>query len=431
MAEAGDPANDRAGREKFRRILILDDDDAFREDLAEYLTLAGHCVDHTADPAILTPARLCEIDILLLDLNMPGIDGVDVLRGLCRCVRSPQVVLISGSDVDVIAAAAEAGRMSRIRIAGTLRKPFDPEELLALIGTDATETQSRGATAGRATVPQVIAAVEAALADGTVPVMFQPKCRPGDRAFGGAEALLGDVWPGLGRVSPSTVIEAAGLQPGLMRRLTLRVVERAARGCAAWRAAGLEGPVSINMPLDLLREPRATTLLTTTVTNAGLAPTDVILELTEDAIYDSSSEAMMALAQVRLAGFGVALDDVGQRQSGLLQLARLPITELKIDRALIVQSRSTDKSRSILEALVQLGHRLGLKVVAEGVETEEDLSRVKAMGVDLVQGFLISRKLALADFIAMFKEWKRPGATTKDVGSEDARPEDAKPKHAQ
>ena len=420
MPQAGAPAQEPPGRGKLRRILILDDDTAFREDLAEYLIFAGHTVDHTSDPGHLTPQRLCQTDILLLDLNMPGVDGVDVLRNLCRCALSAQVILISGSDKDVIEAAAEAGRLSDIRILGTLHKPFDPEELLTLIGADAAEPGSRGAIVGTPTFPRVAEAVEAAIAAGTVPVMFQPKCRPGDRAFGGAEALLGDVWPGLGRISPSAVIAAAALVPGLLRRLTLKVVERAAEGGAAWRAAGLDGPVSINMTLDLLTEPRAPALLAAAVTEAGLAPSNVILELTEDAIYDSSSEALMALAQVRLAGFGVALDDVGQRQSGLLQLARLPITELKIDRALVVQSRSTEKSRSILEALVELGHRLGLKVVAEGVETEEDLSRVKAMGVDLVQGFVISRKLALAEFIAMFKEWRQPGATTRDAGRENA-----------
>ncbi len=420
MPQAGAPANVPPGRGKLRRILILDDDVDFREDLAEYLTFAGHKVDHTSDPGHLTPQRLCQTDILLLDLNMPGVDGVDVLRNLCRCALSAQVVLISGSDKDVIEAAAEAGRLSNIRILGTLHKPFDPEELLTLIGGEAAEASSHGAAAGAPSVSQVAEAVEAAIAGGTVPVMFQPKCRPGDRAFGGAEALLGDVWPGLGRISPSAVIEAASTVPGLPRRLTLEVVERAARGGAAWRAAGLDGPVSINMTLDLLTEPRAPALLAETVRAAGLAPSDVILELTEDAIYDSSSDALMALAQVRLAGFGVALDDVGQRQSGLLQLARLPITELKIDRALVVQSRSTEKSRSILEALIELGHRLGLKVVAEGVETEEDLSRVKDMGVDLVQGFIISRKLALAEFIAMFKEWRQPGATTTVAGPEKA-----------
>ncbi len=420
MPQAGAPANPTSGRSKLRRILILDDDQAFREDLAEYLRFSGHQVDHTSNAEALTPRLLCQTDILLLDLNMPGADGVDVLRNLCRCALSPQVVLISGSDADVIEAAAEAGRLSNIRILGTLHKPFDPEELLTLIGSDATAAGGRGASIGAPSGPSVIAAVEAAIAAGTVPVMFQPKCRPDGHTFAGAEALLGDVWPGLGRIAPPVVIEAVGTVPGLLRQLTLKVVESAARGAAAWGAAGLRGPVSINIPLELLTEPQAPALLARTVTGAGLSPADVILELTEDAIYDSSSDALMALAQARMAGFGVALDDVGQRQSGLLQLARLPITELKVDRALIIQSRNTEKSRSILEALIQLGQRLGLKVVAEGIETGDDLSRVKAMGVDLVQGFLISRKLGLAQLLAMFKEWTKPDVVPKEAVTKDA-----------
>ncbi|UDQ90134.1 response regulator [Xanthobacter autotrophicus] len=97
MSAERDPVNHRAGRAKLLRILILDDDDAFREDLAEYLTFAGHKVDHTSHPETVTLARMCQINLLLLDLNMPGIDGVDVLRNLCRCVLSPQVVLEGGS----------------------------------------------------------------------------------------------------------------------------------------------------------------------------------------------------------------------------------------------------------------------------------------------------------------------------------------------
>lgn len=97
MSAERDPVNHRSGCARLRRILILDDDDAFREDLEEYLTLSGHKVDHTSQTEIFTPARMCQIDLLLLDLNMPGIDGVDVLRNLCRCVLSPQVVLEGGS----------------------------------------------------------------------------------------------------------------------------------------------------------------------------------------------------------------------------------------------------------------------------------------------------------------------------------------------
>ncbi len=415
MSEASDPASLGAGRGQLRRVLILDDDDTFREVLSKYLTAAGHIVTHTSHPEDLTPARLCRLDILLLDLNMPDIDGVDVLRNLCRCALGPQVVLISESDEDVMEAAAEAGRMSSIRVLGTLHKPFDPKQLLGLIADDPGEVDGHVAADAARSGAQVIAAVEAALAAGTVPVMFQPKCRAADRAFAGAEALLGDDWPGLGPIVPSAVIEVLGTTPDLLRRLTVHVIERAARGAATWQAAGLQGPVGVNMPVDMLAEPHAFPILDGTVAAAGASPCDVILELTEDAVYDSSSDALMALAQARMAGFGVALDDVGQRQSGLLQLARLPITELKIDRALVIRSRGTQKSRSILEAVIRLGHQLGLTVVAEGIETEDDLSRVKAMGVDLVQGFLISHKLALAELVAMFKEWEKPDPVPKNA----------------
>lgn len=127
----------------------------------------------------------------------------------------------------------------------------------------------------------------------------------------------------------------------------------------------------------------------------------MIFELTEDSIYDSSTDALAVLARLRLAGFGLSLDDVGRRQSGLLQVANLPITEVKIDLEILAQARRWAKSRSIFGSIAELGRRLGLSVVAEGVKTRDDLALVRSLPVDYVQGFLVSRKRLLPDLLAM------------------------------
>ena len=397
--QMGSPASARL------RVFVLDDDTDFREDLSETLTLAGHDVFAAGDAAALTPARMCTMDVFILDLSMPGMDGTEVLRRMRRCRLAAGVILVSGRPEDVIGAAADAARMGDLDVLGTFKKPFDPQDLLRLLSVERAAAESSAAATAATTEVELAAGLQSALDPGQVPVTFQPKIDVETLAFDGAEALLGDTGPAVGRVSPLQMVAAAARVPDLLTRLTYFMVRAAAEGCAVWTARGHAGAVSINVPLEAVLHPGSPAELAGLAREGGAEPGQIILELTEDALYDSSSDALMAIAQARLAGFGIALDDVGQRQSGLLQLARLPITELKIDRGLLTQARSSEKARSIFALLVELGHRLGLKVVAEGVETPADLSFVKAEHVDLLQGFLVSRKLPLAELLALLEAW--------------------------
>nr|WP_281493701.1 EAL domain-containing protein [Ancylobacter koreensis] len=244
-------------------------------------------------------------------------------------------------------------------------------------------------------------ALKEVLAGRKLSVMFQPLVDAKNLSFVGAEALLGNELAGFGTVRPPDIIAAAQETPEMLIELSYQVLEAAARLCADWTAAGWDGQVSVNMPLDVLLGADAVPEIVALVRRQGIEPQKVILELTEDALYDHSNEALAALARLRLAGFGLALDDVGQRQSGLMQLANLPVTEIKIDLELMRHAREWVKPRSIIASLSALGHQLGLKVVAEGVETAEDLARARRKGVDYIQGYLISPKRPAEDIMAM------------------------------
>lgn len=406
-------------------VLVVDDDTDFREDLSEALTLAGHHVTPVADASEFAPGLMGAADVVILDLSMPGIDGTDVLRTMSRDRLGAGVILVSGRPPDVIRAAADAARMGALNVLGTFRKPFDPHELLALLASGPAREAHAAASAATAAETDLAAVLERAIAEARVPVTFQPKVHVDSLVFDGAEALLGDVWPEVGKISPLQMVAAAARVPDLLTRLTYHMVRAAAEGCAAWTGRGHGGAVSVNVPLEAVLDPGSPATLAGLARAGGVDPGDIILELTEDALYDSSCDALMAIAQARIAGFGIALDDVGQRQSGLLQLARLPITELKIDRELLTQARTSDKARSIFALLVELGHRLGLEVVAEGVETPADLSFVKAEHVDSMQGYLISRKLPLAELLALLDAWPKRQHAPQDgatrTGGEDGR----------
>ncbi|MBS9479334.1 EAL domain-containing response regulator [Ancylobacter radicis] len=372
-------------------FFVLDDDADFREGLIEALTAAGCSVEGAGDPSAVPLASFANADILLLDLALPATDGFGMLAPLACLPNPPSVIFISGNGEELLRAAGDLGRLTGLAVLGTLEKPIEIGELLRLARqpppVPAASPRQRAADRAR-----IRTAVTGALAQRALPVMFQPLARAGDLSFVGAEALLGNQLDGFGPVSPLQIIAALEEVPQMIIELSYQVLDSAAALCARWCAAGWEGSVSVNMPLQVLVTTDAVSRISTIVAKYGVPPHMVVLELTEDAIYHNYASALTALARLRLAGFGLALDDVGQRQSGLMQLARLPVTAIKIDLELLRQARDWAKPRRIIASLSGLGHQLGLKVVAEGVETWEDLERVRKLGVDYVQGFLISHK---------------------------------------
>ncbi|WP_341991019.1 EAL domain-containing response regulator [Azorhizobium sp. AG788] len=382
-----------------RGILVLDDEPELREDIAQFLLDAGFFVDTAGNAGELSDAQLTTFDVVLLDIAMPGLDGLDVVRRFSLMPQPPRLLLISGRGEDMLQTVADVARRGQVDVVGVLQKPFDPQDLLDLLRRP--PARPRLTTAPQWTNDQILRAVALAVETGTLPLAFQPKVTCDQLAFAGAEALLAGHLPHLGPVSPPDMVDAAASDPHLLREMSLDVVRMAAEGCRRWTDAGWACPVSINLPFEVLRGEQIVATLLATVRAAGIPESSVIFELTEDSIYDSSTEALAVLARLRLAGFGLSLDDVGRRQSGLLQVANLPITEVKIDLEILAQARRWVKSRSIFGSIAELGRRLGLSVVAEGVETRDDLALVRSLPVDYVQGYLVSRKLLLPDLLAM------------------------------
>lgn len=398
-----------------KRIFILDDDEAFRADLGEFLVMHGHVVNGADHVSAQSFPQLTDYDLLLLDLSLPGLDGTDVLRELSRLPACPKVVLISGSGTDVLNAVADAARLLGTPVLGGLKKPFDPAELLVLLSSACTVQRGNSRCVDAFDGAELAAALSVALDHGTLEVMFQPKVSAQTLRFRGAELLLSNDLPGIGFVPVPLMIEAASRDPALMARLATYTIQKGIDGCSQWQALGLSGAVSINLPRDVLLSGDVARLMGHMAQELGVRPASIICELTEDALYDSSSESLMALAQLRLAGFGLALDDVGQRNSGLLQLARLPVTELKIDMDLLHRARNSEKAGSIFASLVDLGHRLGMQVVAEGVETEGDLVAARSDGVDLIQGFLVARKMPICELLNWLNKQDTSRTTDTDT----------------
>lgn len=226
---------------------------------------------------------------------------------------------------------------------------------------------------------------------------YQPKLRLADGVVTGTEALIRWQHPVRGLIPPGEFIPFAE-NTGYIRNLTAWALEAAIRQCAAWRRAGLDLRVSVNVAArDLgVRDlpDRIATLLGRHGVPAGL----VCLEITESGFMADPGHASQVLGRLRDLGLKLAIDDYGTGYSSLSYVMTLPVTELKLDRSFVVALARGHESATIIRSTAELGHGLGMEVVAEGVESATELALLATLGVDVAQGYAIARPLPAAEF---------------------------------
>jgi diguanylate cyclase (GGDEF)-like protein len=221
---------------------------------------------------------------------------------------------------------------------------------------------------------------------------YQPKIEIPTRDVRHAEALLRWTHPTLGRIGPDEFIPLAE-RAGLVGRLTRWVVDRAFADMAAWRRGGLDVGVAINLSAIDLADPELPDAVLERLRYHEVPAAAVIVEVTESAVLADLDRAIASLNRLRAEGLRVSVDDFGTGQSSLGQLKHLPADELKIDKSFVLQLAPGSEDERIVQSIVQLGHALGLKVVAEGVETEAGLEVLARLQCDVAQGYHFSRPL--------------------------------------
>ena len=243
------------------------------------------------------------------------------------------------------------------------------------------------------------AELRSAVDAGALEVHFQPKVDVASGRVVGAEALVRWPHPTRGLLYPDAFLPAAE-QAGLMRPLTLVVLERALAACGRWTAAGRDLGVAVNLSASNLLDASLPDEVAARLGAHRVAPEQLTLEVTEGVILANPRRSGEVLAAVRALGVAVSLDDFGTGHSSLSHVKRLPVDELKIDRTFVRDVTADPTDRAIVASIVRLAHSLGLTVTAEGVEDEGALAVLRGEGCDLAQGWLFSRPLAEAAFAA-------------------------------
>jgi EAL domain-containing protein (putative c-di-GMP-specific phosphodiesterase class I) len=383
-------------------VFIVDDDLDQAEELRELTESAGHVAYATVDARQLTEQAAGGFDFILLDIAMPELDAFDLIAGMADWQRRPKLVLVSGQDQSVVSVAAQVAAKHGITLAGTLQKPVDWKLLGALLTAGSAPARARPAARAQAAEPPdaatIVANVDDLLRLGQLDFTFQPRIAIMSGRFAGFEALLPDHLDGLGAIRPAVVMAAVRQDRQVLRRLSMASL-KATLNLLVRVPTHVTG--AINLPADVLETADILSDIATMAAAAGVPPTRIVFELTEENVYDARPATLAGLGKLRMAGFGLAMDDVGSQLNGLIQVSHLPITEIKIDRELIVESRRWSKSRTILTSLVHMAHQAGMSVTIEGVETRADLLLASEAEADFAQGYLIARKLPGAQAEAM------------------------------
>jgi diguanylate cyclase (GGDEF)-like protein len=229
-----------------------------------------------------------------------------------------------------------------------------------------------------------------AVAEGAFELLFQPQLDLYVGTVCSCEALLRWPHPRLGTVPPLKFLPIAE-EAGLMAPITAWVLDRALAQCAAWRAAGRTSVVSVNISPSNLLDDGFVDLVAELLDRHRLAPEALVLEITETCIISDYSRSRAVLGQLAATGVVMSVDDFGAGFTSLAYLSDLPVGELKLDREFITGLGTRRRERELVRATIDLGHALGLRVVAEGVEDRESLDLLATLGCDVAQGYFISR----------------------------------------
>ncbi|HDM8128178.1 EAL domain-containing response regulator [Vibrio harveyi] len=342
-------------------------------------------------------ATICEtqpVDLMFCDIDLPDINGVNLLSNLAESARPKGVVILSAMSQDVVEITYNMCLSAGYGFVRALTKPISHQQLNQIFNEFKQYTLEEQVVS----LPILMGRdeISTAFEQGWFLNYYQPQYSAKDNRLIGVEALVRCRHPQHGIIAPAQFITEI-LARNELDKLFWIVLENALQDMSQLK---VNINLSVNMNQKTLKQPMSARLFAL-CDQYQIAPERITLELTEDEVYDCSVTSLANLANLRLTGVGLAIDDFGTGYSSLSQLATLPYTELKIDRQFIKDALTNFKSQQITISSLHLAKSLGLKSVAEGVEDTETLSYLRELGVELYQGFVRCRPIPFEQLEAL------------------------------
>lgn len=375
-------------------ILVVDDDEFQRELIGMQLAGFGwnnvRFASNGDEALVQLDTHGHKISVLITDLSMPGMDGPVLMRHLAQRGFAAEIILLSSLQDEILSSAAGLASAHGLSIIGVLSKPCSPNQLHGLL----TNLHPRTASASTVNAVEILTPerLAAALAAGEFIPWYQPKVDIRSGKTVGTEALAR--WPQAagGIISPASFIPAIE-DAGLADELFFLMVRQVVADMVIWRKQNLQIKTAINMSMDSALNLEIPEHLCQLVNTAGLHPSDFVIEITESRLMVERYLAMETLTRLSLMGFTLSIDDFGTGYSSLIQLTDLPFRELKIDGSFVRRASTERKAQAILRISILIGANLGMDVIAEGVETAEQLEFLRSCGGTIIQGYQIARPM--------------------------------------
>jgi EAL domain-containing protein (putative c-di-GMP-specific phosphodiesterase class I)/FixJ family two-component response regulator len=397
-----------------RRFLILDDDIAIGKTMVAIAESSPGIAARftTQHQEFFDCIEQWRPTYIALDLVMPEMDGVQVLGELAERKCKAGIIITSGVGHRVLEAASRSAKEHGLRIIGVLSKPFSPRVLRELLQSSgdsgSPEMNVESTVSGAHAEPAFVVSeheLDRALKHRELEVYFQPKIHCATRRLAGFEALVRWRHPHHGLIMPDRFVVFAEVH-GLIDRLTSQVFDTALDWfCRNFSRPGINLAVnlsavtianlalSMNVSARTLRDQQFVESMLMTCESKGLDPSRMIFELTETSAMENPTASLDLLTRLRMKGFQLSIDDFGTGFSSMLQLVRLPFSEIKVDKSFVITAMNSAESRTVIKSIIELGHSLGLKATAEGVEDEATLKYLTDIGCDLAQGYYIARPM--------------------------------------
>lgn len=390
-------------------LLVVDDDAVVLRQMSAMLTTLGVKEVLTAsngpDALKLLSEKNGNLEALICDLNMPDMDGIEVIRLFGRTGYRGKLILMSGADEKVLSTAGKLAELQGLRVLGQVQKPVTPTHIVSLLSQPSGPRKRQRAAVSEVS-PQ---SIRSGIDRDEFSVWFQPTVDAVSLKPVGVEALARWRHPTRGLLSPDAFIGVAERE-GLVGELSQVLTSKALAEGAQLHAAGFPLTIAINLSGLWLDDLMLPDFIMATTLAARLRPENIILEVTETGVMKDLTTALDVLTRLRLKGFGLSIDDFGIGYSSFEQLDRIPFTELKLDRSFVSKGVGDATARAILQSSMDMARRMKLSTVAEGVESQADLELVRGLGCRHVQGHLIAKPMPVDDLVAWLRRAKNRAA---------------------
>jgi EAL domain-containing protein (putative c-di-GMP-specific phosphodiesterase class I)/ActR/RegA family two-component response regulator len=388
------------------KIVVLDDEPFMLRLLDRVLKNLGCKTITTCDNGLAALALLdmpdTRPDLILLDINMPHMDGVEFVRHLVERHYAGALILVSGEDERVLQSVEKLVRAHKITVLGRLSKPVSSQRLGGLIDQWMPPAKMLGKSLKK---NYRVDELRTAMERGELLNYYQPKVAVLSGEVVGVESLVRWNHPQDGMVFPDQFISTAE-HGGLIDKLTRIVLTQALAQARAWQDKGLLLRVAVNVSMDNLRALNFLDYVVNLTTLAGVPPQRMVLELTESSLMHDQRIPLEILTRLRLNRFCLSIDDFGTGNSSLSQLRDIPFDELKIDQSFVHGAWANETQRAIFDASLGLAKQLKMQSVAEGVEDRADWNFLRQRDCDVAQGYFISKPMQAQAFDAWLSDWE-------------------------